>query len=366
MDLFEGSQEKLAPFINRLLKNPAIRARYIAHVRTIRDQWLNWKTALPHLEKYRALIRDELRADSRKLTSFEAFENGIGEGLGQGHASPPGLKAFFDGRSEYLANVPELKQPVPTIQSVALNINKSVMPGQSVVVTATVSAGTPADRVFLYYSPNRLATYQRIEMESSGNKYVAKIPPQPAASEVCYYVEARTNDEFLTTVFYPEFAEAKPLTYQVSVARAKTTRVKINEIMASKTIISGAEKGPEILQGDWIELFNESNQELDLAGMYLTDNVKQPRKWQFPDGTKVAPKAYLLVAAGSKYAAGLHASFKLSKKGESVFLIDTDKNLNRILDVVKFGRQTQGKSFGRHENGQFVPQTPTPGKENQK
>jgi len=44
---------------------------------------------------------------------------------------------------------------------------------------------------------------------------------------------------------------------------------------------------------------------------------------------------------------GLHASFKLSKSGEAIYLTDTDANNNLLLDSIVFGAQTTNRSYGR-------------------
>lgn len=104
---------------------------------------------------------------------------------------------------------------------------------------------------------------------------------------------------------------------------------------------------------DWIELLNISDREVDLSGMYLTDRKDDLRKWAFPEGTMLAPGAYLIVWAdedGSD-AQGLHTSFKLSSEGETVLLVDTDGWGNAILDSVTFGVQEPDIAFGRSPDG---------------
>ncbi len=102
--------------------------------------------------------------------------------------------------------------------------------------------------------------------------------------------------------------------------------------------------------------------------MFLTDSEKAPHKWRFPEGTSLAAKSYLVVWADEDGSAtpGLHANFKLSSKGESVFLVDTDQRHNAIVDYVKFETQTNDIAFGRlptqAEKWQVL--VPTPGATN--
>ena len=59
-------------------------------------------------------------------------------------------------------------------------------------------------------------------------------------------------------------------------------------------------------------------------------------------------KSYLVVWADEDGRAtpGLHANFKLSSKGEVVYLVDSDQRGNAVIDYVKFEAQRDDISFG--------------------
>jgi hypothetical protein len=101
--------------------------------------------------------------------------------------------------------------------------------------------------------------------------------------------------------------------------------------------------------------------------MYLSDNQKDLLGFEFPAGTTLDPGANLIVwADGDIDEPGLHAGFKLSKSGETIRLIDTVKNGHQILDELKFGKQSDDRSFGRVSSGKFEIQSPTPGERNER
>ena len=129
-------------------------------------------------------------------------------------------------------------------------------------------------------------------------------------------------------------------------SKTSKARVSINELLAGNTK-SG--KDPQGEFEDFVELYNPGAESIDLSGMYLTDSEKSPRKWRFPDGTSLAAKSYLVVWADEDSSAtpGLHANFKLSSKGEAVYLVDTDQRSNAVVDYVKFEAQTDDVAFGR-------------------
>ena len=146
---------------------------------------------------------------------------------------------------------------------------------------------------------------------------------------------------------------------------ASRARVIINELLAGNTK-SG--KDPQGEFEDFVELYNLTGDAIDLSGMYLTDSEKLPLKWRFPDGTTLAAKSYLVVWADEHNNAtpGLHANFKLSSKGEAVYLVDSDQRGNAVIDYVKFDAQTDDVSFGRLANqaDKWQPLVPTPGAAN--
>ena len=78
---------------------------------------------------------------------------------------------------------------------------------------------------------------------------------------------------------------------------------------------------------DWIEIYNPTGQAIDLDGWYLTDNMGNLDKWEFPP-VSIAPGGYLVVFASGKDVrepgGELHTSFSLQAAGESVALVQPD------------------------------------------
>jgi hypothetical protein len=123
--------------------------------------------------------------------------------------------------------------------------------------------------------------------------------------------------------------------------------IVINEFMASNDV-TAADQNDEF--EDWIELYNNGSESIDLSGYFLSDNDDDMTQWAFPDGTVIGPNEYLIIWADEDVdQAGLHADFKLSGSGESILLvnpIDTS-----IIDAVTYQEQTTDISFGRIPNG---------------
>ena len=61
------------PLRSKLLAVPALQERYLQHVKTIAQEWLDWERLGPLVASYRALIIDEVAADTRKNGTTETF-----------------------------------------------------------------------------------------------------------------------------------------------------------------------------------------------------------------------------------------------------------------------------------------------------
>lgn len=118
---------------------------------------------------------------------------------------------------------------------------------------------------------------------------------------------------------------------------------------------------------DWIEIYNNGSQAVDLSGWGLSDNASRPRKWQFPSGTTINPGQYMGVFCDAQDGSAdgmLHTSFALSADGGySVTLSDPKGN---ILDRMAVDSQFTDISYGRaaNSNGIRYFDSPSPGAAN--
>jgi hypothetical protein len=138
------------------------------------------------------------------------------------------------------------------------------------------------------------------------------------------------------------------ITYFIGSANAAETTLVINELMASNNTTI---QDPQGQYDDWIEIHNYGLDAIDIGGMYLTDNLSTPTKWQIPGSnsafTTIPAGGYLLIWADNDTAdSGLHANFKLDAAGEEIGLFDSDGET--LIDSVTFGEQAGDISYGRH------------------
>ena len=155
----------------------------------------------------------------------------------------------------------------------------------------------------------------------------------------------------------------EPVTESVSEPSSEigsdTSVVTINELLAKSE-----------LTDDWIELFNPSTTDVDLSGLGLVDDIESDEAWFFPDGTMISAGSYLLVWADDadgedtqgEVTSSLHATFKLSKDGESVYFVTGD---GTVLSEVTFPALGAEQSYALQSDGSWVvSDSPTPNMEN--
>ena len=126
--------------------------------------------------------------------------------------------------------------------------------------------------------------------------------------------------------------------------------VYINEVMSSNKNSITDYDGE---YSDWIELYNPNDIEVNLAGYYLTDDVLDLTKWEFPRNFFISAKShYLLFASGKNkiYPPNeYHLNFRLSSYGETLLLVAPDKNT--IIDEIDVQRIGDDASYGRVKDG---------------
>ncbi len=134
--------------------------------------------------------------------------------------------------------------------------------------------------------------------------------------------------------------------------------VMINEFLAKNDSFNQDEFGE---YDDWLELYNYSNEDMNLAGSYLTDNPDNLTKWQIPENTNISAGGFLLFWCDEDQEQGEnHTNFKLNAGGEYLALVAFDGVT--IFDEITFGEQSSDISFGRFPDGgdTWIFMQPTP------
>lgn len=359
------------PLMRHLMNFPEMHERYLAHFRCIMEEWLDPARTDPLIDAWDVLIRAEVQADNKKIYSFSDYTTNLDTDVNNGNTVFKGLRQFVDERRNYLSALPEFNRPLPNLSGIR-HVPAAPAAGEIVKVTVSASAPSGSQLAFVNLHLRQFGAYQITPMFDDGahgdgqaNDAVwgALIPGLAAGSRVEYYVSAGCDSasggawEFL-----PRTAEFQAPSWNTQAANS--TSPCINEFMA----INGDTVSDEMGEfDDWVEILNRDSTPLDLSGFFLSDNSADLVKWIFPVGTQVGVGESVLVWADNEESQGpLHAGFKLSGSGETLFLTSPDGTT--VLDAFSFGVQRENFSSGRLLDGQSQWVTfsgPTPGTSNQ-
>ena len=125
-------------------------------------------------------------------------------------------------------------------------------------------------------------------------------------------------------------------------------QIYINEFMSSNGTSIKDEDGDN---EDWIELYNASENPINLEGYYISDRQNNPKKWAFPN-IEIAAKGYLVIFASNKNRRNpnerLHTNFAISAGGEDLVL-SNDAGILQIIPAIPVPRD---KIYGIQRDGQ--------------
>lgn len=128
----------------------------------------------------------------------------------------------------------------------------------------------------------------------------------------------------------------------------KDKSLVINEVLADNNGGLSDEDGEYT---DWIEIYNYGEEEINLNGYGITNDLEEPFYWTFPD-ISISPKSFIIVRASGKDRKDnlkfLHTNFKINKKGENIYLTHTS---GEIIDSLEVPESDENISFGRKPDG---------------
>jgi hypothetical protein len=102
--------------------------------------------------------------------------------------------------------------------------------------------------------------------------------------------------------------------------------VIINEFMADNATTVATPGGEYV---DWIELYNLTNETVDLTGWTITDDLDEPTLFTI-ESLVIVPGGFSLLWADGLKVPG-HVAFKLGKDGEEIGLYDAQGNAHTRL-----------------------------------
>jgi len=345
------------PLIQKLLNNQYYRKRYFAHYRTILNEFVYNDSFLVMAKELKNSIDSFVKIDPNKKYTYTDFTNAIEQNVGSGPGAVIGLNVLMDNRKNFLKNHIEVNKTGPVFKSNSLS-DAAPPPNKTINIRCAVNN---ASAVNFYVRRGLFDPFFEFIMYDDGNHndsmandgiWGCSLPPQSEGERLDFYFYAENND---AGKFLPERAEFNYFTAYVKGQSSYSGKLVINELMASNKTYADDQNGEF---DDWIELYNNSDQKILLKNFNLSDDRYLSVKWTFPD-TFIKSRSYLVIWADNDLSQrGLHAAFKLSASGESLYLYD---NYGNLIDGVVFFNQSDDVSYGRYPNatGSFCLMTPT-------
>ncbi|CAN5397699.1 hypothetical protein BH11PLA2_BH11PLA2_18480 [soil metagenome] len=109
LDPLVGLTDARKPLRSKLLAVPKYKEQYLKNVKTIAEKDLDWGTLGLLVAKYKTMLEKEIEADTRKLSTYEEFQQVLADkpGAAKGRETP--LRTYADDRRKFLLNYVEKK-----------------------------------------------------------------------------------------------------------------------------------------------------------------------------------------------------------------------------------------------------------------
>ncbi len=357
--------ENYRPLTERVLANDQFRDLY-SHFISFYNQNVYalplWENRLDSLYN---MILDAALADTFRTKDYGFTDDDFRGSFSENYSNPghvkKGIREFVIQRNQSIIGQLDYKNTSPNIYNVHYFPKRPAV-GDSIKITAALFAGAGLKKVELQYLLNGQAQVHKSpflfrpvlgsKRVEDADRWEITLPPLGVDGSMAF-------------IIFAEDSAGKPQTYprlekiKIAVPGSGKGQIFINEFLA-KNNASQADEAGEF--DDWVELYNASDEAVDLAGYYLSDKNDNLQKWTFPqDSSLLAAKGFLLIWCDEDQAQGpLHTNFKLSASGE--FLALTAPDGISIVDSLTFGAQTADVSFGRKPDGStnwgFLSPTP--------
>ena len=189
--------------------------------------------------------------------------------------------------------------------------------------------------------------------------------------EETFNLAALSDSEALTETFEIT-AVYEELDNDAALKSSLAMPIKVNEVSAGNTIFACE----TWKRSDWIELYNNTDTDLDVAGLYLSDDTDQPMKYQIVKkselcNTIIPARGHLTVWADGLETTDdqtqLHANFKLSNSDDQIvvalsgdaFITNNSEYFNSHPEMQTF---IDGLSYSAHRGDETVGRFPDGGK----
>lgn len=238
----------------------------------------------------------------------------------------------------------------------------TILPADGYILIYCPGKNAPKGLSSLYSNFGLKAGEEKVVLSTGNNQVVDQIDLPIVGEDASWGRNPENLREWI------EFADPTPGFVNTAEGRAEYEKTivieessaQISELQGNNRTTIFAKDGD---RPDWIELYNEGAQTVDLSGYGLSDDESKPMKWRFPDGTNIQPNQYLIVfASGDESSSSsdeLHCNFKVSSFEGSLRL---SNKRGQLIDSVSYDEIPVDASYARMSDGSWkVMMQGTPG-----
>jgi hypothetical protein len=346
------------PLMKKLFAEKRLKLQYLAHMRTILDEYFATGKYLNRAYELQQMIDADVQADTNKFYSYTDFLNNVDSTVGgtAGMKLYPGLRDLMEARMDYLESYPGF-QGAPVIEH--MMTTPTVQQGNWLFFIASVSNATTVN---VYWRCASTDEFREMPMYDDGNHHDFGIGDGIYGGWIAditgpvvqwyYYAENDSAGAFLPPRAGRDYFQKQAFLLPGDLV--------INEVMMNNTATVKDQDGEF---DPWIEILNTTNEKLSIGEHFIGPEVEVSNGGMLPD-VSIEPHSYLIIwLDGDTSQSGIHVKTNISGTSGPLYLYDRGAV---IIDEVRYELAPANKSFGRYPNGYgpFTYMAPSFGKNN--
>lgn len=195
LSLFLHFKEKTStrPLIVKLLDIPLYRKIYVAHAKTIYEDYLAEDQYRAFVAPLRDFLRPLVQAEPQALYDFEAFEKNYTETVTiEEKQEIIGVDELLQGRKRYFAAHPLMTMPTPIIAE-----QEVLAEGGKKKIKLRLEEGEEAQQIWLFYRSTDYGPWKRMALEQSAPWQYAGTLPSEDLRHYYFVAEGKTTASVL-------------------------------------------------------------------------------------------------------------------------------------------------------------------------
>lgn len=323
-----GQQAVERPLIRRLLAVPDFRADYLAHLRSLRDLAFRPEELAARIAALQAVIREDLGADPNRIYGMDLFDSNAENDVTALGRAIPGILKVARLRQAWLKDHAQLQSPDQVLEAVTV-APANPGAGQPFTVTLRLAGADQPSAVALVLRVDEGPAQSLAMQAGPDGLWQFQLPGQAAGAQLRFYARLAFADG--RSAFHPEANLTQAWRLEVGGPQLPPAKgaLALNEVLADNQQGDTDEAGEH---EDWLELVNNGDSPLSLAGHFVSDDPLDPWAHPLPDLTLAPGAFYRIWCDGDLDQGADHAPFKLAKGGETLLVSRRDGLLEQ-LDV---------------------------------